>query len=291
MSPLDKTLPPVTEFPTLSEMPFTYYCSCGRSLLWTSQLHSWRIHLKNLQAVSLTRRIDLLIGTQPFVTISGSTVSVDEAHIADFHRRFEGEIIGPNNDGYDETRAIWNAMIDKRPALIARCTSSEDVVTAVNFARNHQLLVSVRGSGHNVAGNAVCEGGLMIDMSLMKDISVDPDKCTATAQAGVVFGELDQATQPYGLAAPSGIVSETGIAGLTLGGGFGWLTRKHGFTCDNLLSAEVVTASGQLLTASDNEHQDLFWAIRGGGGNFGVVTSFTYKLHPLGPEVLAGLIL
>jgi hypothetical protein len=153
------------------------------------------------------------------------------------------------------------------------------------------LLISVRGGGHNVSGNAVSDGGLMIDLSLMKDIQVDPESRTATAQPGVVFGELDRATQPYGLAVPGGIVSETGIAGLTLGGGFGWLTRKYGFTCDNLISAEVVTASGELLTASAAENPDLYWGIRGGGGNFGIVTSFRYQLQPVGPDVLAGTII
>jgi FAD/FMN-containing dehydrogenase len=181
-------------------------------------------------------------------------------------------------------------MIDKYPAIIVRSTNSDDVIEAVNFARDNNLLLSVRGSGHNVAGSAVCDGGLMIDLSLMKDIHVDPENGTANAQPGVVFGEMDQATQPHGLAAPGGIVSETGISGLTLGGGFGWLTRKYGFTCDNLISAEIVTAEGKLLTASATENSDLFWGIRGGGGNFGVVTSLKYQLQPVGPEVLAGMI-
>jgi FAD/FMN-containing dehydrogenase len=205
--------------------------------------------------------------------------------------RFQGDIIRPSDAGYDDARTIWNAMIDKYPALIARCKNTDDVIQAVNLARDHNLLLSVRGSGHNVAGNAVCDGGLMIDLTLMKDIHVDLESGTATAQPGVVFGEMDRATQPYGLAVPGGIVSETGIAGLTLGGGFGWLTRKYGFTCDNLISAEVVTADGRLLTASAAENSDLFWGIRGGGGNFGIVTSFEYQLCPVGPEVLAGLII
>lgn len=204
---------------------------------------------------------------------------------------FEGDIIQPADPGYDEARSIWNAMIDKHPAIIARCISTDDVIAAVNFARENNLLMSVRGSGHNVAGSAVVDDGLMIDLSLMKDIHVDSENRTATAQPGVVFGEMDNATQPYGLAAPGGIVSETGIAGLTLGGGFGWLTRKHGFTCDSLISAEVVTADGGVLIASETENSDLFWGIRGGGGNFGIVTSFEFQLHPVGPEVLAGLIL
>jgi FAD binding domain/Berberine and berberine like len=209
--------------------------------------------------------------------------------IDSLQERFHGEIIRPSDAGYDHARTIWNAMIDKYPALIARCTNSDDVIEAVNFARDNNLLLSVRGSGHNVAGNAVNDGGLMIDLSLMKGIHVDPESGAASAQPGVTFGEMDRATQPYGLAAPGGIVSETGIAGLTLGGGFGWLTRKYGFTCDNLISAKVVTANGELLTASASENPDLFWGIRGGGGNFGIVTSFEYQLQPVGPEVLAGM--
>ncbi len=229
--------------------------------------------------------------TQEFATNSDAHPKLDNSLIEALKERFQGEIIRPAEVGYDEARAIWNAMIDKYPALIARCANDEDVIEAVNFARDNELLLSVRGSGHNVAGSAVCNNGLMIDLSLMKDIHVDPDSGVARAQPGVVFGEMDQATQPYGLAAPGGIVSETGIAGLTLGGGFGWLTRKYGFTCDNLISAEVVTADGRLLTASATENSDLFWGIRGGGGNFGIVTSFEYQLQQVGPEVLAGPII
>jgi FAD/FMN-containing dehydrogenase len=214
---------------------------------------------------------------------------LDNTLIDSLQERFQGEIIRPSDDGYDEARTIWNAMIDKYPALIVRSTSSDDVIEAVNFARDNDLLLSVRGSGHNVSGMAVSDGGLMIDLSLMKDIQVDPEGGVASAQPGVVFGEMDKATQPFGLAAPGGIVSETGIAGLTLGGGFGWLTRKYGFTCDNLISAQVVTANGELLTASASENSDLFWGIRGGGGTFGIVTSFEYQLQPVGPEVLAGM--
>jgi FAD/FMN-containing dehydrogenase len=215
--------------------------------------------------------------------------TLDNILVDSLQERFQGEIIRPSDAGYDEARTIWNAMIDKHPALIVRSTSSHDVIEAVNFARDNNLLLSVRGSGHNVAGMAVGDGSLMIDLSLMKDIHVDPGSGTARAQPGVVFGEMDEATQPFGLAAPGGIVSETGIAGLTLGGGFGWLTRKYGFTCDNLISAEVVTANGELLTANASENPDLFWGIRGGGGNFGIVTSFEYQLQPVGPEVLAGM--
>lgn len=216
---------------------------------------------------------------------------LDNGLVESLRGRFQGEILRPLDAGFDQVRRLWNAMIDKHPGLIARCKSSQDVIEAVNFARDHNLVLSVRGSGHNVAGNAVCEGGLMIDLSLMKDIQVDPQNRTATAQAGVVFGEMDRATQPYGLSAPGGIVSDTGISGLTLGGGFGWLSRKYGFTCDNLISAEIVTADGKLHIVSATENADLFWGIRGGGGNFGIATSFKFQLQPVGPEVLAGTII
>ena len=182
-------------------------------------------------------------------------------------------------------------MIDKCPALIARCTGAADVAQAVRFARTHNLLVSVRGGGHNVAGNAVCDDGLMIDLSPMKGIQVDADNRTVRAEAGVLWSELDAATQQHGLATTGGTVSHTGIAGLTLGGGLGWLMSKHGLTCDNLLSVEMVRATGETLTASETENEDLFWAVRGGGGNFGIVTAFTYRLHPIGPTILGGMIL
>ena len=191
---------------------------------------------------------------------------------------------------YDEARKVWNGMIDRRPALIAQCTGVADVRSSVKFAREHDLGVAVRGGGHNVAGTAVCDDGMVIDLSLMKGMRVDSRRCTARAQPGLLWGELDRETQTFGLACPGGIVTHTGIAGLTLGGGFGWLQRKYGLTCDNLLSADVVTADGQFLTISDTEHPDLFWGIRGGGGNFGIVTSFQFRLHPVGPQVLAGLI-
>jgi FAD/FMN-containing dehydrogenase len=231
------------------------------------------------------------MSNKAFVSQTAAQAAPEEHLIEALRERFEGEILRPGDSGYDGARKIWNAMIDRRPGLIARCRSSRDVIAAVNFARDNHMLLSVRGGGHNVAGNAVCEGGLMIDLTLMKEIRVNPERRTAAAQPGVVFGEMDKATQPYGLAAPGGIVSETGIAGLTLGGGFGWLTRKHGFTCDNLLSAEVVTAGGQLVRASPTENADLFWGLCGGGGNFGVVTSFEYQLQPVGPEVLAGTLI
>jgi FAD/FMN-containing dehydrogenase len=199
-----------------------------------------------------------------------------------------GSVIGPEDAGYDEARSIWNGAIDRRPAWVARCTGVADVVAAVDFARERDLLVAVRSGGHGVGGHALCDGGLVIDLSPMKGIRVDPAARTARAEAGVLWGELDRETQLFGLATVGGIVTHTGIAGLTLGGGIGWLLRKHGATVDNLLSADVVTAQGEIVTASEEENSDLFWALRGGGGNFGIVTSFEYRLHPVGPIVLAG---
>ena len=199
-----------------------------------------------------------------------------------------GPVFDPDDEGYDAARAIWNGAIDRRPACVARCTGVADVVAAVRFAREHDLLVAVRSGGHGVGGHALCDGGLVIDLTPMKGIRVDPGARTARAEAGVLWGELDRETQLHGLATVGGIVTHTGIAGLTLGGGIGWLTRKHGATVDNLLSVDLVTAEGELLTASEDENPDLFWGIRGGGGNFGVVTSFEYRLHPVGPIVLAG---
>ncbi len=201
---------------------------------------------------------------------------------------FRGELLLPTSPGYDTARRIWNGAIDRHPACIARCTGVADVVAAVRFAREHDLLVGVRSGGHGVGGHALCDGGLVIDLSPMKGIRVDPATRTARAEAGVLWGELDRETQHFELATVGGIVTHTGIAGLTLGGGIGWLMRKHGATVDNLLSADVVTAQGEIVTASEEENLDLFWAIRGGGGNFGIVTSFEYRLHPVGPIVLAG---
>jgi FAD/FMN-containing dehydrogenase len=211
------------------------------------------------------------------------------ATVQAFREGLRGELLLPEDAGYDAARKVWNGRIDRRPALIARCTGVDDVIRAVNFARDHRLLVAVRGGGHNVAGNGVCDGGIVIDVSPMKQIQVDPVARTARAGAGLTWGEFDQATQAHGLAVTGGHVSSTGIAGLTLGGGIGWLMRKHGLTCDNLLSAEVVTAEGRCVTAGATENPDLFWGLRGGGGNFGVVTSFTYQLHPIS-TVLAGML-
>jgi FAD/FMN-containing dehydrogenase len=201
---------------------------------------------------------------------------------------FRGPLLRPGEPGYDTARTIDNAMIDRRPALIARCAGVADVLDALRFARAHDLLVSVRAGGHNVAGNAVCDGGLMIDLSLMKGIRVDPIARTARAQAGVTWGEFDVETQAFGLATTGGVISTTGIAGLTLGGGVGWLNGRFGLACDNLISADVVTADGQFLRASEQENTELFWGLRGGGGNFGIVTSFEYRVHPVGPIVLSG---
>jgi FAD/FMN-containing dehydrogenase len=204
-----------------------------------------------------------------------------------FAGRLKGRLIRPEDPDYDAARRVYNGMIDRRPALIARCAAPEDVVAAVEFGRDNGLLVAVRGGGHNVAGNAVCDGGLVIDLSRMKAIRVDPVAKTARADPGLTWGELDRATQAHGLATTGGFISTTGIAGLTLGGGLGWLMRKHGLTCDNLIAAEVVTADGRLVRAGPDGDADLLWGLRGGGGNFGVVTAFEYRLHPLGP-VTAG---
>jgi FAD/FMN-containing dehydrogenase len=213
---------------------------------------------------------------------------LDDTLVDSLDRVFAGDLIAPDDPRYDQARRVWNGMIDRRPMLIARCASERDVVEALRFAREAGVRVAVRGGGHNVAGNAVCDDGLVIDLSGMKAIEVDPVGRIARAQPGVVLGEFDRATQEFGLAAPTGNVSQTGLAGLTLGGGLGWIARKHGPACDNLLSARVVTADGRQLTASADENTDLLWGLRGGGGNFGVVTSFEYRLHPIGPEVIAG---
>jgi len=215
---------------------------------------------------------------------------VPQHAIESFSAALRGQLLLAGSADYDAARSIWNAMIDRRPALIARCATAVDVVTAVRFATAHDLLVSVRGGGHNIAGNAVCDGGLMIDLSAMTAVDVNAAARTARVGPGATLADLDRATQAHALATPVGINSTTGIAGLTLGGGFGWLSRSLGLTIDNLISADVVTAAGTLVTASATEHPDLFWGLRGGGGNFGVVTSFQFRLHPIGPEVLSGLI-
>ena len=221
------------------------------------------------------------------INAEGNVVSDDRVEA--FRTGLRGEVIRPGDPAYDEARRIWNATIDKHPGIIARCSGVADVVDAVNFARENYLLVAVRGGGHNVGGRALCEGGMVIDLSRMKGIHVDAKNRTARVQAGATLGDVDRETHLYGLAVPAGVVSATGIAGLTLGGGVGWLVRKYGLTCDNLLSCDIVTAEGKLLTASAEDNGDLFWALRGGGGNFGVVTSFEYRLHPVS-TVLGGMI-
>jgi FAD/FMN-containing dehydrogenase len=201
-----------------------------------------------------------------------------------------GTVIVPGDETYDSARTIWNATIDRHPAVVVRCANVSDVVTAVNYARDNRLPLAIRSGGHNIAGNAMCDDGLVVDLSQMKAVHVEPAARRVTVEAGATLADLDAATQARGLATPLGINSTTGVAGLTLGGGFGWLSRKYGMTVDNLESAEVVTAAGELVRASATEHPDLFWALRGGGGNFGVVTRFEFRLHPVGPNVLSGLI-
>jgi FAD/FMN-containing dehydrogenase len=201
---------------------------------------------------------------------------------------FRGELIGPDHGHYEDARAVWNGAVDRRPRLIAHCSGTADVAAAVRFARDRDLDIAVRGGGHNVAGTAVCDDGIVIDLSAMNAVSVDPVQRIAHVQGGALWGDVDHETQAHGLATTGGIVSHTGVGGLSLGGGLGWLMRKHGLTVDNLVAAEVVTADGDVVRASANDHPDLFWALRGGGGNFGVVTSFRFALHPVGPTVLAG---
>lgn len=222
--------------------------------------------------------------------ISTTDTILDEATIQEFKASLRGELIRPGDEDYEAARKIWNGMIDKHPALIARCAGVADVISAVNFARANKLLVAVRGGGHNVAGNAVCDGGIVIDLSKMKGMQVDPTMRTARAQAGLVWGNFNHETQVFGLATTGGYISTTGVAGLTLGGGIGWLMRKCGLTIDNLLSVDVVTADGRFLKASKTENADLFWGLRGGGGNYGIATSFEYQLHPVGPMILAGIV-
>lgn len=211
-------------------------------------------------------------------------------HQENLTSQIQGRVIVPDDNDYDEARQVWNAMIDKRPAAIVKCSNTSDVLSALNYAKETNLDITVRGAGHNIAGNSICDNGLMIDLSDMKAVTVNPQTKRALVQPGATLADFDAAAQQHGLATPVGINSTTGISGLTLGGGFGWLTRKYGMTIDNLVSTQIITADGQQLTASATENSDLFWAIRGGGGNFGIVTEFEFQLHSVGPEVLAGLI-
>jgi FAD/FMN-containing dehydrogenase len=220
---------------------------------------------------------------------SGS--GIRDAVVDELKAGLRGPLLRPGDDGYDEARRLWNGMFDRRPALIARCAGVADVVRAVNFGREHRLPLAVRGGGHSFPGHSVCDGGLVVDLSSMKGIRVDPVARTARAQAGAKWIDLDHETQAFGLGTTGGTASDTGIAGLTLGGGLGWLSSKHGLTVDNLISADVVLADGRFVTASATEHADLFWGLRGGSGNFGVVTSFEYRLHAVGPTILGGMVL
>ena len=217
-------------------------------------------------------------------------VAVSHDRIERFQTTFRGEVIHPGDSGYETARKIWNASIDRHPGIIAQCSGVADVIAAVNFARENELLVAVRGGGHNVSGKALCDDGIVIDLSGMKGIHVDAKNHTARVQGGATLGDVDRETHVFGLAVPAGVISKTGIAGLTLGGGVGWLVRKYGLTCDNVLSFDIVTADGKPRVASANENEDLFWALRGGGGNFGVVTSFEFRAHPVS-TVLGGMVM
>lgn len=219
-------------------------------------------------------------------TMDGGETQLSSGSLNALKGRLRGNLLTPSTPGYNTSRQLWNGMIDKHPALIARCAGTADVMTSINYAREHHVLTAVRGGGHNVAGNALIEGGMVIDLSAMRNVHVDPARRLARAAGGATLGDLDHETQAFGLATPVGLVSRTGVAGLTLGGGFGWLTRRYGLTCDNLRSMEVVTADSQRHTASEKQNPELFWALKGGGGNFGIVTSFEYELHPVGPEVM-----
>ena len=222
------------------------------------------------------------------MTAPAGTTAIDDAALAALRSSFAGELVRPGDPSYEEHRRVWNGSIDRQPALVARCTGVADVLASVRFARGQNLLTAVRSGGHSFPGLSTCDGGMVIDLRPMRGIRVDPVKRTARVQAGVLLGELDRETQAFGLAAPSGIVTHTGVAGLTLGGGIGWIMRKHGLSIDQLVSVDVVTAAGEFLQATETENADLFWGIRGGGGNFGIVTEFEFRLVPLGPQVMAG---
>jgi len=225
------------------------------------------------------------VSRMALTSLDGSDTIIDEATIEDLAERLHGPLLRPGDDPYDDARRLFNAMHDKQPGLIAQCTGAADVRDAVDFAREHGVLLSIKGGGHNVAGTSSNDGGLVIDLSRLRGVRVDPERRIADVAPGATWGDVDRETQAFGLVAPGGVVSTTGVAGLTLGGGLGWVRRKYGMSIDSLLSADLVTADGEFVRASEEENQELFWAIRGGGGNFGVVTSFRFRLHPLGPEV------
>jgi FAD/FMN-containing dehydrogenase len=224
------------------------------------------------------------------IGLDGSKKRVSKDQVTALGAALRGELLAPGSESYDEARSLWNAMINKRPALVARCAGVADVIETVEFAIKHKLRLAVRGAGHNIAGTAICQDGLLVDLSKWRNVQVDPAAMTARVQPGATLADLDHETQAFGLATPTGINSTTGIGGLTLGGGFGWISRKYGLTIDNLKSADIVTADGTLRRCSEIENSELFWAIRGGGGNFGIVTSFEFNLHKVGPTVLSGLV-
>ena len=223
-------------------------------------------------------------------TLNNTNIELSAESLDAFKLRHKGPVITPNSPEFEESRSVWNAMIDRKPGLVLRCLGVADVIEAVNFAREHNLLICIKGGGHNIAGLAIADGALMLDMSLMRGVWVDKDRKIAHAQAGCVLGDVDRETQLHGLAAVLGFVSLTGITGLTLGGGFGYLTKRFGWTTDNVVGMDVVTADGQLVRASEDENPDLFWGLRGGGGNFGVVTGIDYKLYPIGPKITGGIV-
>ncbi len=228
--------------------------------------------------------------TMKIQAIDGSSVTVNGSAVQNLKAGLRGPLLLPGEGGYDEARTVWNAMIDRRPALVVPCAEVKDVQQAVDFARTHGLLTSVKGGGHNIAGSAVCDGGMLIDLSGMRSVRIDPGARVAHVEPGATLADFDAEAQAFGLATPVGINSTTGVAGLTLGGGFGWFSRKHGMTIDSLLAVDVVTADGRFVKANGRENDDLFWALRGGSGNFGIVTRFEFQLHPLGPDVLTGLV-
>ena len=223
-------------------------------------------------------------------TVEGQGIDLPQDVIANWRSRLRGPVLAPGDAGYEDSRTVWNAMIDRRPAMVVRCLGNADVIECVRFAREHELLLCIKCGGHNIAGLAVADGALMLDLSLMRGVWVDPNRRVAHAQAGCLLGEVDRETQVHGLATVLGFISLTGITGLTLGGGIGYLTRRWGWTADNVLAMDVVTAEGRLVRASDEENADLFWGLRGGGGNFGVVTGIDYMLHPVGPEIVGGAV-
>ncbi|MGE5681786.1 MAG: FAD-binding oxidoreductase [Bacillota bacterium] len=225
-----------------------------------------------------------------FTALDGRETDLKQDQLDSLKMRLRGPVLAPGDSGYDESQSVWNAMINRKPALVVRCLGTSDVIASVKFARENNLLLCIKGGGHNIAGLAVADGALMLDMSLMRGVWVDPQNKIAHAQAGCLLGDVDRETQIHGLAAVLGFVSQTGIAGLTLGGGFGYLTRRFGWTADNLTGMDVVTSDGKLVRADIGENSDLFWALRGGGGNFGVVTAIDYKLYPIGPEILGGVV-